>query len=142
MIDMKMTKFFFNAKVVKKAVDRTTRRVFSRFGAFVRRTAKQSIRKRKKASKPGSPPSSHTGLLKKFIWFGYDPKTRSVIIGPARLTKNNRGEAPSLLEYGGKATIKRKSKRTKTRIRARPFMGPAFAKEQKQLPALWANSIK
>lgn len=142
MIGMEMTKLFFNAKAVKKAVDRTTRRVFSRFGAFVRQTAKRSIRKRKKPSQPGSPPSSHTGLLKKFIWFGYDPSKRSVVSGPSRLTKNNRGEAPSLLEYGGKTTVKRKGKRTKIRIRAHPFMGPAFAKEQKQLPSLWANSIK
>jgi hypothetical protein len=142
MIGFEMTKYFFSAKAVKKAVDRTTRRVFAKFGAFVRQTAKQSIRKRNKPSQPGSPPSSHTGLLNKFIWFGYDPAKRSVVIGPAQLSQNNRGEAPSLLEYGGMGMVKRKGKRTKARIRARPFMGPAFAKEQKQLPALWANSIK
>jgi len=109
MIGFEMTKYFFSAKAVKKAVDRTTRRVFAKFGAFVRQTAKQSIRKRNKPSQPGSPPSSHTGLLNKFIWFGYDPAKRSVVIGPAQLSQNNRGEAPSLLEYGGMGMVKRKA---------------------------------
>jgi len=54
---------FFDRKAVTSAVDRTERRVLSRFGAFVRRGAKSSIRKRKRAAEAGMPPSSHTGLL-------------------------------------------------------------------------------
>ena len=142
MIRFKPGILFFDSKKVVRSVDRATRRVLSRFGAFVRRTARQSIRKRKKPSAPGSPPSSHIGLLKKFIWFGYEPDKRSVVIGPARLSQQDRGEAPSFLEYGGIAKIARKGKKTKARIRPRPFMGPAFEKEQPKLPAMWANSIK
>ncbi|HOM77081.1 MAG TPA: hypothetical protein PLE88_11240, partial [Anaerohalosphaeraceae bacterium] len=62
---MKITHLFFDSPKVIRAVDKSTRKVLSRFGAFVRRTAKQSIRKRKKSSTPGTPPSSHTGLLKR-----------------------------------------------------------------------------
>ena len=141
MIGFNCKTMFFDAAPVIRSVDRATRRVLSKFGAFVRRTAKQSIRKRKKASAPGSPPSSHIGLLRKFIWFGYEPTRRSVVIGPARLTQNDRGEAPSLLEYGGSTTLQRKGKRKRARVRARPFMGPAMAKEQPKLPAMWRDSV-
>jgi len=73
MIRFEIKQLFFDSPKVVRAVDRTTRRVLSKFGAFVRRTARSSIRKRKRISEPGSPPSSHSGLLKKFIFFGYDP---------------------------------------------------------------------
>jgi len=140
-IGLKCKVVFFDGKAIRRHVDRATRRVLSRFGAFVRRTAKQSIRKRKQPSAPGTPPSSHTGLLRKFIWFGYDPGKRSVVIGPARLSQKGRGEAPSLLEYGGSTTLEREGKRKRTRVRARPFMRPAMDKEQPKLPAMWRDSI-
>ena len=142
MIDLKLKKLFFDTRKVRNSVDQATRRVLSRFGAFVRRTARSSIRKRKKISAPGQPPSSHTGLLKRFVWFGYEPHRRSVVIGPARLTQGGRGEAPENLEYGGMATVIRQERKRRARIRPRPFMRPAFEKERKQLPSLWANSIK
>ena len=142
MASLKIKSLFFDSPKVVRAVDKSTRRVLSRFGAFVRRSAKQSIRKRKKASAPGSPPSSHTGLLKRFIFFGYDRQKDSVVIGPIRLTDNNRGQAPSILEYGGRTTVEGKKQKTRVRIRSRPFMGPAFEKEKTNLPALWKDSVK
>lgn len=141
MIGLNTKQFFFDKKAVRSRVDRTTRRVLSRFGAYVRRTARSSIRRRKKTSSPGSPPSSHTGLLRRFIWFGYEPSKRSVVIGPARLTQNGRGQAPELLEHGGTTSLQRRGKRVRANIRKRPFMGPAFAKEQPKLPAMWRDSI-
>jgi hypothetical protein len=140
-IDMRIKDLFFDKKAVRDKVDAGTRRVLSKFGAFVRRTARSSIRKRKKTSQPGSPPSSHTGLLKKFIFFGYDPRKDSVVIGPVRLTQKGRGEAPSLLEYGGTTTLTRNGKRKRAKFRGRPFMGPAFEKEQPKLPAMWRDSV-
>ena len=142
MIGFQVKKLFFDRQAVISRVDPATRRVLSRFGAFVRRTAKGSIRKRKRAAPPGSPPSSHTGLLKKFIFFGYDPDRRSVVIGPERLNQRGRGEAPSLLEYGGQTTLVRGGKRERATYRARPYMGPAFEKEQPKLPAMWRDSVR
>jgi len=142
MIGFDCKALFFDTKAIRRHVDRATRRVLSRFGAFVRRTAKQSIRKRKAPSPPGTPPSSHTGLLRKFIWFGYDPGRRRVVIGPARLSRKGRGEAPSLLEYGGSTMVQRGGKRRRARIRPRPFMGPAMANEQPKLPAMWRDSVR
>jgi phage gpG-like protein len=105
--------------------------------AKVVRTAKQSIRKRKKTAPPGQTPSSHTGLLKRFIFFGYEPLRRSVVIGPERLDQKNT-DAPHTLEYGGRTTVDKK----RVRISARPFMGPAFEKEKTNLPSMWKNSVK
>lgn len=145
MIGFRPKTMFFNSKAVMSRVDKATRRVLSRFGAFVRRTAKSSIRKRKRPSQPGSPPSSHSGLLKKFIWFGYDPQQQSVVIGPARLNQKI-GDAPHALEHGGESTVveglrgKRRTRRVK--LAPRPYMGPAFEKEKTKLPAMWAASIR
>jgi len=145
MIRMVTKQMFFDRKAVTSAVDRATRKVFSRFGAFVRRGAKSSIRKRKRISTPGEPPSSHTGLLKRLIYFGYDRQRRSVVIGPQRLNQKI-GDAPEALEYGGVSTVveglRSRRKKRRVRIQARPYMGPAFQKEQPKLPAMWAGSVK
>ncbi|QNN25135.1 hypothetical protein HED60_23600 [Planctomycetales bacterium ZRK34] len=142
MIRFEIAKLFFDKKAVRDKADAGTRRVLSKFGAFVRRTARSSIRKRKKTSSPGSPPSSHIGLLKKFIFFGYEPAKRSVVIGPVRLSQKGRGEAPSLLEYGGSTKVEHRGKRKRAKVRPRPFMGPAFEKEQPKLPAMWRDSVR
>jgi len=133
---------FFDRKKVMSAVDKATGRVLSRFGAFVRQTAKSSIRRRKNPSKPGQAPTSWIGLLKKFLFFSFDRSKRSVVIGPARLNKPS-NDAPEVLEHGGTASRRdRKGKRRTTRYRARPYMGPAFEKEKKQLPRLWRDSVR
>jgi len=143
MIGMNVRQMFFDRKAVRSAVDRTARRVLSKFGAFVRRGAKSSIRKRKRTSSPGEPPSSHTGLLKKFIFFGYDRGRRSVVIGPARLNQAV-GDAPAALEYGGASTVveglRNRRRKRRIRIAARPFMGRAMRKTP--IAPLWRDSIR
>jgi hypothetical protein len=141
MIGMKFKQMFFTSKAVLSATDRATRRVLSKFGAYVRRTAKSSIRKRKAISRPGKPPSSHTGLLKRFILFGYDPAKRSVVIGPLRLTRDGRGDAPQALEEGGTSRTVRRGRKKRVKIKARPYMGPAMEKEKPKLPHMWRNSV-
>lgn len=145
MIGANFKRLFFDRKGVLAKVDKATRRVLSRFGAFVRRGAKSSIRKRKAPSVPGRPPSSHTGLLKRLIFFGYERQKRSVVIGPARLNQKV-GDAPEALEYGGTSTVveglRGKRRKRSVQIKARPYMGPAFKKEQPKLPAMWRNSVK
>ena len=142
MIGFDIRKCFFDRQAVISRADAATRKVLSKFGAFVRRTAKGSIRDRREPAPPGSPPSSHTGLLKKFIFFGYDAGARSVVIGPARLDSRGRGDAPSLLEHGGATTLKRRGRRRRAAYWARPYMGPAFDKEQPKLPTMWRDSVK
>lgn len=149
MINLDVKRVFFDRKAVIDHMDATTRKVLSKFGAFVRRAARSSIRKRRSSAPPGSPPSSHTGLLKRFIFFGYDAQARSVVIGPARLDQRGRGEAPSLLEHGGVATLTRRTgrrqarnqARRQVRYRPRPFMGPAFERQKPLLAAMWRDSV-
>jgi len=116
MIKLQPGRIFFDSREVTRHIDKATRRVLSRFGAYVRANAKQSIRKRKKASRPGKPPSSHTGLLKRFIFFAYDRDARSVVIGPERLPGSRYGEAPSVLEYGGMLRGIKNTRRRKRRV--------------------------
>jgi hypothetical protein len=134
---------FFDTRAVTSAVDRATRRVLSKFGAFVRTRSRSSIRSRRRISEPGQPPSSHTGLLKRFIYFGYERDRKSVVVGPAKLNKPD-PRVLELLEFGGRT--RRRNLRTKQlemqNYRARPFMGPALAKETPKLAPLWRNAVK
>jgi hypothetical protein len=136
---------FFDTDRVKKSADAATRKVLSQAGSFIRTTAKHSIRQRKKPSAPGQPPSSHSGLLRRFIFFGYDEARKTVVVGPMRLNQKI-GAAPEALEHGGTSEVvegfRGKRRKRKVRIRARPFMGPAMEKELPKFPSLWANSVK
>ncbi len=137
---------FFDRETVKNKVDAATRKVLSKFGAFVRQTVKRSIRKRKRKSRPGQPPSSHTGTLKKFIYFGFDPIRRSVVIGPV-VVPGKSGKAPGTLEYGGKLAVSSqqppgRSATVGGEIQARPYMGPAFSTELSRVPNLWNDAIR
>ena len=138
---LQVTEWFFDSPKVMAAVDAGTRKVLSRFGAFVRRTARQGIRRRRRSSLPGTAPTNQTGLLKSFIFFSYDPAARSVVIGPERLGSKD-GTVPRLLEHGGRTTIRRGGKRIRVRIAPRPYMGPAMQKELPALPAMWRSSVR
>lgn len=119
---------FFDSAKVMAMVDAKRRRALSKFGAFVRRKARSSIRKRKKLSEPGSPPSSHVGTLKNLIYFAYDTSRNSVVVGPTPF--RGKAVAPALLERGGSSSQRTKSGRARsTQYRARPFMKPAYEAE-------------
>ena len=136
---------FFDRKKVTRAVDRAARVVLIKAGAFVRTSARSSIRRRKRISKPGQPPSSHTGLLKRLIFFGYDRGRKTVVIGPMRLNQKT-GNAPEALEHGGTTVVadgpRRRRRKRRVRVAARPYMGPAMAKEAPKFSKLWANSVR
>ena len=73
---------FFTAEAVLKALTRAERQALSKAGAFVRRRARNSIRKRKAVSNPGGPPTDRGGALKRLLFFVFDPTSRSVVVGP------------------------------------------------------------
>ena len=81
---------FFDSPAVIKAVDDATYRALVRFGQYVRKVARHSIKTRPGPSAPGEPPHSHTGLLKARILYGFDPVSRSVVGGASGV----RGGAP------------------------------------------------
>lgn len=92
------------------------RRILSKAGAWVRTAARSSLRRRKKPSQPGTPPSVHAessarATLKK-IYFAYDPPNDSVVIGPEKLNQVNfniagvRTSVPNVHEFGGTIAIR------------------------------------
>lgn len=161
---MRVTELFFDRPLVKRAVDAATRRELSRAGAFVRRRAQTSMRRRRGSSPAGSPPFAHEGSLRKLLFFSYDPKAKSVVIGPVRFRD---GRAPSLLEFGGSVHIKPRTiympkgevrrlpagsfagrKLVPVRVsgvltyKPRPYMGPALEAEADNLPSYWRSSVR
>jgi len=139
-IDIRIKSMFFDRAKVVRAADKASRTALSKAGAFIRQSARTSIRPRKGISPPGSPPYSHTGDLRRRILFGYDASSKSVVVGPLRFKK---GEAPPLLEFGGTAKrVKRGGKKVTAVYRPRAFMGPALEREAPKLPRMWANSVK
>lgn len=94
--------------------------------------AKKEGRKRPKrplrSSKPGAPPFSVTGLLKQFLFFSFDPQTKTTVVGPAKLNKPS--GAPERLEYGADD------------MESRPFMRPALEKVAPKLEGLWKDLVK
>ena len=163
-IGMKPGLVFFDHKKLRKNVDRKKIRFLARFGAFVRRSARSSIKpggKSGKTSAPGEPPRSQTGYLKRGIFFAYNLKTESVVIGPIIVpTKYGGPNVLQSLEEGGSVMAKiasvqaggrnaagqftkkklRGFKTVKADVKARPFMGPAFQKELKNISSIWGSS--
>ena len=128
---------------IKKAVRfyRTKHRIcVTRQAQYVRRVAMNSIKRARKnsgRSRPGSPPLSHTGALKNWIRYAWDPASRTAVVGPVRL-KHFR--APRALEHGG---VSKWIKRTRgfwasgyQRVRARPFMRPALVRALPRMRAI------
>jgi hypothetical protein len=137
-------------KVIRKAKAASIRNL-GQAGAYIRGIAKKSIKISPVYAPPGHPPYDHTGARLrtlnrsrkaagqapisagfrglKHILYAYDPKKRSVVIGPA----SNRSRPltiPEILEYG------------KRGVAGRPFMGPAAAKSRDQFGRIWADSMK
>ena len=153
---------FFDRKMVEKRVKDADRRNLSRAGAFIRRDARGSmkkapkLRKNKKGKfvlrkrKAGTPPNYITRLLKDHLFFIYDPRKNSVIVGPARINtpkQNDFGKSvPALLEVGGVYGVDRFDKKTgtvrlvKRNMNKHPYMGPAYEKNESKIVQLWKNS--
>jgi hypothetical protein len=152
MVGFDKKRFFFDRQAVIDAVGRASAQNLSKAGSFIRRSARSSLRCRKKVSAPGQPPSVHTQdrvATLKNIWFVFDPRQTSVVVGPLRLNGKtlrggNRSTVPELHELGGTAVLEsRKSKRRRrARYKPRPFMGPAMQRELPKFEGLWANSVK
>ena len=145
MIDMKLSKVganFLDQPHVKKKVKKSQLRVMNRQGALVRRLAQRSMRPggvADKSSEPGEPPRTHgKRLLRKFLFYAYDPRKESVVIGPVRLSRAKGKHVPSTLEFGGRTTSRGKTRKYKPR----PYMGPAFETAKPELPQMWRNSVR
>lgn len=135
-------RWFFDRAPVIQATTRAERRVLNHAGGLTRKIARQSIRKRKRISQPGSPPSSRAGHLRRFILYHYDRARAVVVIGPVKFPSRNAYVVPEILEFGGTVTRRRRGQRIRARYQARPYMRPALDKVAPRFPALWQGSIR
>lgn len=137
MLDLKLVgakEGFFDRNKVRRAVDRANRQSLSRAGALVRGIARKSIRKPrgKGTAPPGQPPYSHVGLLRKLIFFLFENRKKTVVVGPAKINKP--GRAPQLLEHGGR-------NRKGDYYRGNPYVGPALKTAEPKLAEQWRDSV-
>lgn len=141
MISAKVKTGFFD-RPLAKSLSKARRKNLSRGGAFVRRRARSIVRKRKATSRPGQPPSAHTGEIRD-IRFDYDDQTDTVVVGPVGFSGS---KVPQTLEHGGPSTrdVFRGGTRERRRVQiaARPFMGPSLLHTKTELGPVWANSIR
>jgi hypothetical protein len=133
------SRFFLDRPAVQRLMDRNTSRFMLRMGGFIRLTARRSIRRRKAASRPGTPPTDRTGKLKRGIYFGFNPARRSVVIGPTRSGGTvHGGRGPRALEEGGR--LRDRDGRLRRYV-PRPFMKPALDKGIDRRRAFWRQSV-
>lgn len=116
-VTYKVTKLFFDRKLIQREVGKENAKALGKAGAFVRRRARSSMRRRKAPSAPGKPPSAHSKdavASLKNILFAYDRANQSAVIGPVRLnqvndlTRGGRIGVPELMEFGGSVGIQEK----------------------------------
>ena len=103
----------FDKRKLKKKVETATFTSISEAGGAIRKTASRSIRKRKNPSKPGSPPNTQTGMLRRVIRYEVTNNKTEVIIGPVNEIA---GRLWNLHEFGGVATKRRKLKPHRFRV--------------------------
>lgn len=104
MLTVEVSQFFDRAGMQRHAGNSTVS-ALRQIGGRVFRTARNSIRTRKKPSAPGSPPSSHSGWYKHQIIFGFDSlNPPSVMVGVppgVRLQDASGPRMHRLHEFGG-----------------------------------------
>lgn len=154
----------FSLERVDLKVDRMIRRTekanvraLFRISAFIATTAKRSMRKRKKASPPGTPPSAHEGdrfgrgfLLRELMQFEVERKNLSAVIGPKKIRSKTLGKVrarkpvPNLHEFGGALRYEDDQGRGKRAVYpARPYMAPALekARANDKLRGAWGDIL-
>jgi len=147
MLKLSVRQAFFDTSAVLEAVGRARAKALTRIGGHIRTTAQRSIRRRKGPSAPGSPPHAHKGQLRKFLFFSYDARSDSVVVGPALLPGGTNvrvgGTIPAMLELGGAVGAGRKQA-TEARVEARPYMGPALgaAARADKLSKAWKDAVR
>jgi hypothetical protein len=123
---------FFDKQIVKDAL-------------YVQRVMINSMKRKDGASPEGTPPYAHLGYIKDFIEFWFDLQTRSVVIGPKKVTSRVADNILRALDLGGVSRVNagtRKRPEIKdATIRARPYTKPAEAAGNKKLDDWWLNAM-
>ena len=120
---MKKTKIQIKFTELKKKLKDMAFKSLNHAAAIIRLSARQSIRRSKKASKPGRAPNTRFGQLKRSIYYSVDAQKQSAVIGP---TFSGVGKSGSVHEFGKWHRGRHFPKRE--------FMKPALLKNKHRLP--------
>ena len=116
---------FFDRRAVQDAMDATTHKAMSIGAARIRKRAQRSMKNVTQrpakadslgspaASRPWSPPHAVAPhpWVKRFLLYSYDRHRRQAVIGPVGFVTGSK--APSTLEFGGRARIRNRRRRTR-----------------------------
>lgn len=163
--------WFLDRAAIADKLGRARQRALLKAGAYVRRAARDLLRRGKKSSQPGRPPHVHAGEPNlKTILFAYDPAAEAVVVGPVLLNSAKArgldGTLPQLMEQGGEAEVTEFSvdagqtwltleqrqrpanqgkrairRRRRARFAAHPFMAPAEAAALPKIPEQFRDLI-
>jgi hypothetical protein len=97
------TSKFFDPAIVETEVDRIEYEKLKRNALYLRKAARNSIRRRKGPSQPGQAPRSVRGDLKRGIQAHYERGLGQAVVGPVKFDWGT--GAPSALEFGGDSVI-------------------------------------
>lgn len=107
----------------------------TKVASFIRTAARRSMRRAGKnprkspPSPPGQPPRARLGYLRDFLFFAFDLRSNTIVVGPARLGNS---KVPGLHEFGGVQLDNGALKR----YPPRPYMVPALRLSQDKLRSL------
>jgi hypothetical protein len=109
---------FLDTRTLDNSMESMRKRVTVQQTNLVRKIAQRSMRpggKKMRRSLPGQPPRTHgQRKLRKLLYSGYDPSTKSSLAGPALLVGNMNQQnfkflgsitVPEILEVGGKMMV-------------------------------------
>jgi len=130
-------------RTLPRRIKNSVRPAMIKFGGYTRRTARQSIKHRKKKtpSPAGTPPRSHhENRIMKWVQWSYNDHDMSLVVGSelhrssARISSQT---VPQLHEHGGTALIKVKGKhlKKKKKLKKGSKQARAFRRKIKKDPA-------
>jgi hypothetical protein len=139
----------FKPAAIRDPVKAANVRNLRKASAKVRRVGRQKIRRRKKRSAPGKPPSAHApgGSGLKLILYDVDPRKETAVIGPVLFKTSGGAPVPGTLEHGGSIGVECGPPDARITVKAdideRPFMGPAHEEVVRngEFAELWKGSV-
>lgn len=136
-------KGFFNPNAILKGLAREKRKALNQAGGYVRKVAKSSLKYGKGSSARGKPPTVHKSLgftrtkkvkgveskqptspLRELLFYAWDERTESVVVGPAIFTAAKQEKVPTVVEERN------------------PFMLPARDKSKDKITELFRGILR
>lgn len=141
-VKFRFKKLWFDDARVIRMMNRKERIALNRFGSTVRKHAQYSMKTQKGSAPPGEPPYAHgRKLLKRLLFYSFEPTTKSVIVGPVRLNETKDFHVPLVLEEGGRGYQKTRNGRVIPRqYEARHYMAKAAAPYRGRIAQWYADA--